>query len=76
MKNIKNLKPVEAVIFEYQEEKITLIKGETQIHIVTDGSEHEKEYSGLISFVNSDGIEIEDDGNIIFWEYIEELNVL
>jgi hypothetical protein len=77
MKNIKNLDPMEAVIFKDKKgNQLILIKNETEVLIITDGTEHEKEYSGLITFINSDGIELENSNRVIFWEYIEEINII
>lgn len=77
MKNINKLQPQTAINFEDENgNKITLIKDETIIQVITDGSEHEREYRGLVTFVSEDGLEIENESGVIFWEYIKEINVV
>lgn len=75
MKNINNLEPIEAVIFRKNKEQLILIKNETKVKIITDNTDFDKEYSGLIIFINEDAIEI-DDGELINWEYVKEIIII
>ena len=83
MKNIYRLKPMEAIIFENENgDKLILIKDKTKVIIITNKAEllspvnYEKEYSGLVISVNSDGIELKNSKGIIFWEYIKEIYII
>jgi hypothetical protein len=83
MKNIYRLKPMEAIIFENgKKDKLILIKDKTEVIVITNETEllspvnYKKEYSGLVIFVNSDGIELENSKGIIFWEYIKEICII
>ncbi|MGV6935976.1 hypothetical protein ACWA2B_10720 [Paenibacillus sp. CMM36] len=69
MKNIKNLHVQPAVVFENEGEKLVLIKGKSNIVLVTDETDYDKEYSGLITDLNEDYVEIEN-GSMIKWEYV------
>jgi hypothetical protein len=74
MKNIKKLKPIRTIIFENGNDKLILMQNETVVKLITDKSEYEEDYEGLITFVNEDGIGIEN--KMIYWEYIEEVYIL
>ncbi|MBZ9622903.1 hypothetical protein G9F71_008555 [Clostridium sp. FP2] len=76
MKNINNLKPKTAIILEGESNEVmTLILNETVVEVTTDGTEHVKKQEGLITFINEDGLKLEA-GDLIFWEYVKEINVL
>ncbi|MDP9675215.1 hypothetical protein J2W97_001198 [Paenibacillus jamilae] len=69
MENIKNLHVQPAVVFENEGEKLVLIKGKSNVVLVTDETDYDKEYSGLITDLNEDYVEIEN-GLMIKWEYV------
>ena len=75
MKKINKLKPVSGVIFDNELEQLILTKG-MSIIITTDNTEHELMLSGDITFVNEDGVVLDDNEDIIFWEYIKEIDVV
>jgi len=65
-----------ALVIENNGESICLIQGKTEVILITDKSEFEEDYSGLITFVNEDGIQLESTDEIIMWEYVEELSII
>lgn len=75
MNGINTLNPLNAIVFKKGEVTLTLIQNDTEVIIFTDGTDFEKEYSGVITSVNFDGIEVER-LDFIKWEYIEEINII
>lgn len=71
MKNINNLKPQSAIIFNDNDEEIILTTG-NQVLLTTDETEHDKTYQGEITFINEDCIII-DNRIMIYWEYVLEI---
>lgn len=76
MKNIRNLEPKQATIFESSEGKIILVTNKTEVKVTTDGTDFKKEYSGFITFIDESGFEIEDSGDFIKWDYVEEIDII
>jgi len=56
-------------------EQMTLIENETKVKVITDKSEYEEDYSGVLTFINEYEIEIDNEVNID-WDYIKEVIVL
>lgn len=75
MKNINNLNPQSAIIFRDGNEELILVLNETNVEVITDGTDFDKILKGTITFINEDGLRIED-GDIMFWEYIEEIKII
>lgn len=74
MKNINNLQPHSAIVFNNGEEQLVLIKDVTEILLETDKTDFDEFYSGIITFVNEDGIEVSG-SQLIHWEYIKSINL-
>lgn len=75
MKNIKESKIKQILSLDNGKEKLDLIIGETNIIITTDKTDYDEFYSGVITSANEDGIELEDSGLIIRYDYIEEIEL-
>jgi hypothetical protein len=76
VKNINELTPKEAIIFENEDEEImTLILNETVVSVITDKSDFERNYCGLITYMSEDGLEIEC-GELMFWRNIKEIKIV
>ena len=55
--------------------ELVLVETKTKVEIITDGTEHPRVEKGLITFVNEDGIIIENE-DMIFWEYVEDIKII
>lgn len=75
MYNIKNLNPIKLIKFINDVGATLTLSVGVEIILTTDGTDFEKEYSGIITFLNEDGIEVER-LDFIKWEYIEEINIV
>ena len=73
MKNINEANVFEVVKLEVNNESMYLSEG-MEVIVWTDETDFEKEYAGEITFVNTDGIEIENQ-EIIPWEYIKVIEI-
>lgn len=74
MKNIRDLEPIEAVLFKSGEDSLVLTKGD-RVKIITDGSEFDEEIECEIDSVTVDEICYEDVEHFVNipWEYINEI---
>lgn len=76
MCNINKLDPNISVIFKNEVgEELVLVPEETHIRITTDDTDYNKEYLGLVDFVNEDGVELENKG-FILWQYILKIEIV
>ncbi len=73
MKKINNAKVELSIKLTVNEEHLNLSKG-MEVIVWTDETDFEKEYSGEITDINTDGIEIEHQ-EFIPWEYISEIEI-
>lgn len=75
MKNINKSAIKQCLIIDNNEEKLSLIIGETSILVTTDKTDYDEFYSGVITLANEDGIELENNGLIIKYDYIEAIEL-
>jgi phage gp45-like len=77
VKNINNLSPIEAVVFESDGNKLVLTEG-MKVSLITDGLELDKEITCMINYVTVDEIAYNDGKHLInvAWEYVEEISVV
>lgn len=74
MKNINKLQPQNAIVFNNGEEQLVLIKDVTEIILETDKTDFDEFYSGVITFINEDGIEVSG-SQLIQWEFVKSINL-
>ena len=76
MKNISKLIPKRAIVFddEVLKKRLILIEDETVVVVQTDNTDFEEFYSGLVTSVDEDGINIEAN-EMIKWEYIKRIEL-
>jgi len=78
MKNINNLEPKQAIIFNNGEEILTLIENESKVKVILDESEYVNDniLTGVITFLAEDAIDIDNKYGVILFEYIKEITLV